>query len=383
MSKNLLIQTFGCQMNKLDSELITGSFLDAGYKMVDSEAKADVILVNTCSVRAHAEERVYSRVANLKALKTKKPGLVIGIIGCMAQKDKEGIFKRLPHVSLVCGPHRYKSITKQVDKLISQKVDKSVCADKEGLIKGEEYTHSVYISDERHAYVQVMRGCDNFCSYCIVPYVRGKEISRPPEEIIDEVRSLLKRGVKEITLLGQNVTSYGKSFDKKVNLSYLLRDLQRSTLKVYTERSECAPRYTLSFITSHPSDITDELLETMASLPQVKKELHMPAQSGSDRILKMMRRGYTALEYLEIVRKAKELMPDIKIISDFIVGFPTETDEDFQATVSLVKEAGFSKIYVFKYSPRSGTAAAKLADDVTMEVKKSRNNQLLNEFKIT
>lgn len=364
-------------MNKLDSELISGSFIDAGYKLVDSEAKADVILVNTCSVREHAEERVYSRMMNLKPLKAKKPGLVIGIIGCMAQKDKAGIFKRLPHVSLVCGPHRYKSITKQVDKLISQKVDKAVCVDKEGLIKGEGYEHSSFLADKDRAYVQVMRGCDNFCSYCIVPYVRGREISRPPEEIIDEVSSLLEKGVKEITLLGQSVTGYGKSLDKKVNLSYLLKEL----VKVIPRYTLNAPCSTLSFITSHPSDITDELLATMKEFPEIKKELHMPAQSGSDRILKMMRRGYTAREYLEIVRKAKELMPDIKIVSDFIVGFPTETDADFRDTVSLVKQAGFSKIYVFKYSPRSGTKASKLPDDVPMEIKKYRNNRLLEEFK--
>ncbi len=385
--KNVLIQTFGCQMNKLDSELISGSFIDAGYKLVDSEAKADVILVNTCSVREHAEERVYSRMMNLKPLKAKKPGLVIGIIGCMAQKDKEGIFKRLPHVSLVCGPHRYKSIVKEVDKLRSKDIVKSVSVDKEGLVKGESYEHSTFLADKNHAFVQVMRGCDNFCSYCIVPYVRGKEISRPPEDIIAEVSSLLDRGVKEITLLGQSVTGYGKSLDKKVNLSYLLRELQRSTLH--------APRYTLSFITSHPSDITGELLATMKEFPEIKRELHMPAQSGSDRILKMMRRRYTRAEYLDIVRKAKALMPDpperlasssragIRIVSDFIVGFPTETDADFQDTVSLVKEAGFYKVFIFKYSPRSGTRAAKLTDDVPMETKKKRNNYLLDAFKKT
>src|SRR3989339_224970 len=380
--KNVLIQTFGCQMNKLDSELISGSFLDAGYKLVDSEAKADVILVNTCSVRKHAEERVYSRMMNLKPLKAKKPGLVIGIIGCMAQKDKEGIFKRLPHVSLVCGPHRYKSIVKLVERLsarsgsafggISKNVDKVMCADKEGLVTGESYEHSIFLADKDRAYVQVMRGCDNFCSYCIVPYVRGKEISRPPEDIIDEVSSLLDRGVKEITLLGQSVTSYGKSLKSKENLSSLLK-------KIVLRHSSLV----ISFITSHPSDITDELLETMVSLPRVKRELHMPAQSGSDRILKMMRRRYTRAEYLDIVRKARGLMPDIRIVSDFIVGFPTETDADFQDTVSLVKEAKFYKVFIFKYSPRSGTKAAKMADDVPMETKKYRNNRLLEEFKKT
>jgi tRNA-2-methylthio-N6-dimethylallyladenosine synthase len=207
-----------------------------------------------------------------------------------------------------------------------------------------------------------------------VPYVRGKEISRTPEEIIKEVCSLLDKGVSEFTLLGQNVTSYGSG---KTNLASLLKEL----VKIFQRYTLNASRSTLSFITSHPSNITDELLETMKELPEIKREIHMPAQSGSDRILKMMNRGYTRKEYLEIVRRAKELMPDIKIVSDFIVGFPTETEQDFQDTVSLVKEAGFSKIYVFKYSPRSGTKASKLPDDVPMETKKYRNNCLLNEFK--
>jgi tRNA-2-methylthio-N6-dimethylallyladenosine synthase len=373
---NVFLQTFGCQMNKLDSELIAGALLNAGYKLVDSEAKADVILVNTCSVREHAEERVYSRVANLKPLKAKKPGLIIGIIGCMAQKDKEQIFKRLPHVSLVCGPHRYKSIVTQIDKLRAKNADRVICSDEAGLIKSEEYEHSNYIADKNHAYVQVMRGCDNFCSYCIVPYVRGKEISRTPAEIIKEVSSLLDKGVREITLLGQNVTSYRSG---KTTLASLLKELT----KIF-RNSQFAIRHSqflLSFVTSHPRDITNELLETMVELPEVKREIHMPVQSGSDRILKMMNRGYTRAEYLSIVRQAKALMPDIKIVSDFIVGFPTETDDDFQDTVSLVKEAGFSKIYVFKYSPRSNTKASKLPDDVPMETKKYRNNCLLEEFK--
>jgi tRNA-2-methylthio-N6-dimethylallyladenosine synthase len=375
-NNKVFIQTFGCQMNKLDSELIAGALLNAGYKLVDSEAKADVILVNTCSVREHAEERVYSRVANLKPLKAKKPGLVIGIIGCMAQKDKEQIFKRLPHVSLVCGPHRYKSIVNQIDKLRAKNADRVVCSDEAGLIKSEEYDHSSFIADKNHAYVQVMRGCDNFCSYCIVPYVRGKEISRTPAEIIKEVSSLLDKGVREITLLGQNVTSYRSN---KTNLASLLKELTQ-VIKIY-KLAISNQQSVLSFVTSHPRDITDELLETMAKLPEVKQEIHMPAQSGSDRILKMMNRGYTRAEYLSIVRRAKTLMPDIKIVSDFIVGFPTETEDDFQNTVSLVKEAGFSKIYVFKYSPRSGTKASKLPDDVPMEIKKERNNCLLEEFK--
>jgi tRNA-2-methylthio-N6-dimethylallyladenosine synthase len=375
-NKKVFIQTFGCQMNKLDSELITGALLQAGYQIAESESEANIILVNTCSVREHAEERVYSRVANLKPLKAKKPGLVIGIIGCMAQKDKEQIFKRLPHVSLVCGPHRYKSIVNQIDKLLNKNAVRVVCSDEAGLIKSEEYEHSSFIADKNHAYVQVMRGCDNFCSYCIVPYVRGKEISRTPEEIIKEVSSLLDKGVREITLLGQNVTSYRSG---KTTLASLLKELVKVIRNSHSTLH--TPHSALSFITSHPRDITDELLETMVKLPEVKREIHMPAQSGSDRILKMMNRGYTRKEYLAIVRKAKTLMPDIKIVSDFIVGFPTETDEDFQDTVSLVKEAGFSKIYVFKYSPRSGTKASKLPDDVLIETKKYRNNYLLDEFK--
>jgi tRNA-2-methylthio-N6-dimethylallyladenosine synthase len=380
-AKSVFIQTFGCQMNKLDSEIITGSLLSVGYQPAQSESDADVILVNTCSVRKHAEERVYSRVSNLKHLKKKKPNLIIGIIGCMAQKDKERLFERLPHISLVCGPHRYKSIVGLIERIITNGSDRIVCADEEGLLKTEKYSHETYLADNKSAYVQIMRGCDNFCSYCIVPYVRGREISRQPEEIIPEVSSLLDKGVKEITLLGQNVTSYGKSLGDKVTLSSLLKELGRVQKVQGFKKFKGSKGLVISFFTSHPANVTDELLETMAALPEVKKTLHMPAQSGSNRILKMMNRGYTRKEYLEIVHKAKELMPDIKIVSDFIVGFPTETDEDFQDTVSLVKEARFSKIYVFKYSPRKGTSAEKLSDDVPMETKKYRNNCLLEKFK--
>ncbi|MBI4712904.1 MAG: tRNA (N6-isopentenyl adenosine(37)-C2)-methylthiotransferase MiaB [Planctomycetes bacterium] len=356
--RKVFIQTFGCQMNKLDSELIAGSLLEHHYKLVDTEKDADVILLNTCSVRQHAEERVYSRLSSYKKLKQTKPHLILGLIGCMAQKDKAKAVERIPHLDIVCGPHRYQTIVSLIEQARKSK-SPAICTDEKGLVEGEEFNRSA-VDGNTHTYIQVMRGCNNFCSYCIVPYVRGKEISRPPQEIINEIVTLVSQGVKEITLLGQNVTAY------KPNLSSLLKKL-----------SEIEALSSIGFLTCHPSFVDDELLETMRALPKIKRELQMPAQSGSDRILKAMNRKYTARQYLDIIAKAYHLLPDVRIISDFIVGFPGETEENFQKTVNLIKEAKFYKIYVFKYSSRPGTAAEKLQDDVPPAIKSKRNNYLL------
>ncbi|MFH1226667.1 MAG: tRNA (N6-isopentenyl adenosine(37)-C2)-methylthiotransferase MiaB [Planctomycetota bacterium] len=375
------IQTFGCQMNKLDSELIANVLVEKGYKLADSEESADIILLNACSVRAHAEERVYNRLSLLSRLKKSKPNLILGLVGCMAQKDKELAFKRLPQLNLVCGPHRYKTLVNLINEAQTKKKHIN-CTDQAGLLSDEnpERTNQA-VPPDKHSYIQAMRGCDNYCSYCIVPYVRGKEVSRPIRDIVTETNSLVSRGINAITLLGQNITAYGvkrnpagwrdghnmTSGKSQISLSILLRELHSIDNLNH-----------IGFITGHPAFVTVQLLETMATLPKIRRELHMPAQSGSDRILKLMNRGYTAQEYLNITKEAHRLMPDIKIISDFIVGFPAETDDDFSATVDLVKTAEFSKIFVFKYSSRPGTAAAKMPDDVPLSVKKERNNILLD-----
>lgn len=364
MKKSVFLTTFGCQMNKADSELSLGLLLERGYQLAGDEATADVVLFNTCSVRQRAEDRVYSRLAQLKARKTQRPGLVIGVLGCVAQKEGEEIFRRYPHVDMVCGTRMFDKLPELLERL------------------GSNGGHLLAISDEKvlsyprrrpprenpyQAYITVMRGCDNYCSYCIVPHVRGPEISRTVEEIVEEAQSLVNEGCKEITLLGQNINTYGKTLGKGDNLATLLRAVSK------VEGLE-----RIRFVTSHPKDMTKEVLEAMAKLPRVCKHLHMPAQSGSDRILEGMERGHTARHYLELIRLARKLVPDIAIVSDFIVGFPGETEEDFEDTVRLMETARFQNSYVFKYSPRPATKAAELPDNVPVELKKERNQRLLD-----
>jgi tRNA-2-methylthio-N6-dimethylallyladenosine synthase len=360
------INTFGCQMNKLDSELIAGELLRQGYQAASSEAEADIILFNTCSVRQHAEEKVYSRLSALKPRKQASPDLIIGLVGCMAQKDKDSALKRVPFLDIVCGPHRYQRIPGLI-KEIETKRQSLICADEEGLINDGRYQRNPALRPNKfQAYVNVIRGCDNFCSYCVVPYVRGREISLSIKEIVDEAKQLVDDGCKEITLLGQNVTSYGRSLGKDITLVSLLTELDKiPNLK------------RLRFITSHPAFVTDELFRAMRDLPRVCSYLHMPAQSGSNKIIRAMNRNYTAENYLALITRAREIVPEVEIASDFIVGFPGETEEDFRSTADLIKEARFLNCFVFKYSPRPGTRAAELSDDIPTETKRERNNLLL------
>lgn len=365
--KSIFLTTFGCQMNKADSELSLGLLLEKGYRMAEDEANADVILFNTCSVRQRAEDRVYSRLAQLKARKSKRPDLVIGVLGCMAQKEGEEIFRRYPHVDMVCGTRMFDKLPELLDRLESNGIHLLAISDEKVLSYPRRRPPR---ENPYQAYITVMRGCDNYCSYCIVPYVRGPEISRPVEEIVEEAESLAREGCKEVTLLGQNINTYGKTLEKDTNLASLLRAVSK------VEGLE-----RIRFVTSHPKDMTREVLEAMASASggtKVCKHLHMPAQSGSDRILERMERGHTAKHYLNLVSLARRLMPDIAIASDFIVGFPGETEEDFEDTVRLMEAVRFQNSYIFKYSPRPGTRAAELPDDVPMEVKKERNQRLLD-----
>ena len=358
------IKTFGCQMNKLDSELSIGSLVKSGYVLVDDEGDADVILLNTCSVRDKAEHKVYSQLGSLREQKEKNPELILGVLGCMAQNDGDKIFKRMPHVNLVCGTRMFSKLPELIEG-INGSNKRILAIDEDGEVS---FDRLVTQRQNRHnAFVSIMRGCDNYCSYCIVPYVRGSEFSRPVTDIIDEVKSLADDGCKEVTLLGQNVNSYGKGLDGKVTLATLLREL---------DPIEGIER--IRFVTSHPKDMTKEILEAVGKLPRVCEYLHMPAQSGSDRILKKMRRQYTSAYYRELVDMAKSLAPDIKIASDFIVGFPGETEEDFEDTVNLMKDVRYQNCFIFKYSPRTGTAATEFPDDVGEETKKRRNHILLD-----
>ena len=362
--KKVFIKTFGCQMNKLDTELSSGLLINSGYQIVDDINSAGVILFNTCSVRGHAEEKVYSHIGALKARKLKEPGLIIGVLGCMAQKDGKGIFNRAPYVSLVCGTRMLHKLPDFLN-LISENKKQIIANDKDQFFS---IPRTVNHKNRLQEYVSIMRGCDNYCSYCIVPYVRGNEISRDITSIENEVKILVKNGCKEVTLLGQNVNSYGKNLNNGENLAMLLETI-----------SSIDKLERIKFITSHPKDMSTELLKAIKNNHKVCKYLHLPAQSGSDKILQKMNRKYTSIYYRKMIDSAREIIPDISISSDFIVGFPGESDNDFEETVRLISDVRFSNCFVFKYSSRKGTAAAlKLKDDIAENVKKERNNILLN-----
>jgi tRNA-2-methylthio-N6-dimethylallyladenosine synthase len=374
----IFLQTFGCQMNKLDSAIVESSLKGAGYQFVDNAKDADVVLINTCSVREHAEQRVLSHLGHLKHIKKSRPDLVVAVIGCMAQRLggdllKDGV------VDIVCGPGQIPQIPHLLTDAIEEKEKRLAVTEKirQGLDKDQaealdDFECAYDAGDEQlpgQAYVSAMRGCDKFCSYCVVPYVRGPEVSRAPALIIEQVKRLASDGVKQVTLLGQRINAYEyKAGDK----TYCLADL-------LTMISDIAGIVWIKFVTSYPSaKYFDRLLDTMANLPKVCKYLHIPAQSGSDKILKAMNRGYTCAEYLELIERAKQIVPAIAIAGDFIVGFPGETDDDFQQTVDLVKKARYKNCFIFKYSPRPGTTADKrLADTISIEVKKQRNYKLL------
>ena len=335
-----------------------------GYKLTEDRKNADVFLINTCSVRKHAEDKVYSMLGELRKLKKNKHDSVVGVMGCMAQKDKNGIFKRSPNVDFVCGTHNFHKIGEIVKSVIKQKTE----------INLTDMDKQVFVSptlssrgNKTSAWVSIMRGCDNFCSYCIVPYVRGREVSRSSGDIIQEVKELACAGYKEITLLGQNVNSYGKGLNENVNFSDLLEQVHRI---------EGIER--IQFVTSHPKDISLKLIDAIANLEKVSRYLHFPLQSGSDKILRLMNRGYTLSHYIEIVNRLRDRMPDIRLGTDIIVGFPGEDEEDFDQTYQAMKDIEFDHAYMFKYSPREGTSAFKLKDNVPQQIKKDRLNKIIN-----
>lgn len=359
------IHTFGCQMNKLDSELVAEALRDAGHELVRDEADAEAILFNTCSVRDHAEERVLQRLRQLRARKEAEPGLLLGVLGCQAQREGAALLKTLPFLDLVCGTRQFPRIAVCLEeaRLAPVIAVEEEVPDAPGILA----PHPRTLHRGIQGYVSVMRGCDNHCAYCIVPYVRGGEESRPADAIIAEARALVDKGAREITLLGQNVDAYGKK--SGTSLAALLRRLH----------AEVPGAVRIRFVTSHPRDVTRELVETMAQLPRVCNHLHMPAQSGSTRILEAMRRGYTRQMYDERLAMIRECAPGTLLTSDFIVGFPGETEADFEETLDLVQRARFQTSFVFRYSPRPGTLAARtLPDDVPLAEKKRRNQILLD-----
>ncbi len=373
----VFLQTYGCQMNKLDTALVSSALEKAGFTITTKVKEANIVLINTCSVREHAEQRVLSHLGHLKHLKQSKPDLLIGVIGCMAQRLGD---KLLEHeaVNIVCGPTQIP----QIADLLKQALEKNQkrLAVTEKIRKSSEDQNQILESFESaygiesrqipsQAFVRVMRGCNNFCAYCIVPYVRGPEICRPPELIIEQIKKLADQGIKQVTLLGQTVNSYKY---KKNGRTWSLADLLNAA-------SDINGIEWLRFVTSYPSEeFFDDIMKVMADSPKVCNHLHMPAQSGSDNILHAMNRHYTAAWYLELLERARAAVPGIAIAGDFIVGFPGETDDDFQATVDLLNKALYRNCFIFKYSPRPGTTADKrLRDTVPAEVKQKRIAGLL------
>jgi tRNA-2-methylthio-N6-dimethylallyladenosine synthase len=379
MSQKLYIETVGCQMNVLDSELVVGSLRRQGYELTPDLAKADVILFNTCSVRQHAEDKIYSALGRLRSHKNRHPGAIIGVLGCMAQKDQELVRRRAPHVDIVCGTGQLARLPELIQQVRQTGRPQLALS----LDRKEASRHDVERSFESYdplrdpsmrpnrfqAYVRIMIGCDKFCTYCIVPQVRGPEQSRHPDLIAAEVRQLAGEGCKEITLLGQTVNSY----------KYDLGDGRRFRLSDLLDKIHDTPGIErIKFITNFPRDMSDDLLNAVRDLPKVCPYLHVPVQSGCNEVLKRMKRLYTVEYYREMLARCRERVPGISVSSDFIVGFSGESVQSFQRSCDLVAESGFKNSYIFKYSPRPGTKGHELyPDDVPEEVKKRRNNDLL------
>src|SRR2546421_7782890 len=394
MPRKLYMETFGCQMNVLDSELVLSQLRAHGYQQVDERDEADVVLYNTCSVREHAEQKVWSRLGELRASKKENPNLIIGVIGCMAEREGKSIFARYPHVDILCGPGELDKLPAMVHNavLTSSKIEdgrskienkrqialmgatsrrSSTLNAAEDHLELLDLSRSVSPTDDiSQAYVRITRGCNKFCTYCVVPYTRGPEVHRPPQNIIDEVKMLTEHGAREVTLLGQTVNHYAyvHTNGRTTSFAELLYQVHEAVPNL--------PR--LRFVTSFPRDFTNQALQAMRDCKRICRYLHVPAQSASDRILKLMNRGYTAQAYRDFIDRAREMMPDISIASDFIVGFPTEMEEDHRATLDLIRYCGFKNSFIFKYSPRPGTVAIdRFEDDVDEETKRRRNNEML------
>ncbi|QDT64490.1 tRNA (N6-isopentenyl adenosine(37)-C2)-methylthiotransferase MiaB [Calycomorphotria hydatis] len=375
----LYIETVGCQMNVLDSELVVGALKKQGYELTGEIDDADTILFNTCSVREHAEHKIYSQLGRLKYAKRNRPQLVIGVFGCMAQKDQNVIFQRAPHVDLIAGTGQLAEIPKLIGKARDTRRKQRALSlgRKEGnrkVVAGSFESYDPLREPQMRpspwqAYVRIMIGCDKFCTYCVVPMTRGPEQGRAPSQIQSEVRVLAGQGVKEITLLGQTVNSYKFEEDGKL---YRLADLLH--LIHDTEGIE-----RIRFITNYPRDMGNDLLEAIRDLPKCMHYLHVPLQAGCNDVLKSMKRGYTVEQYREMMQRINEIVPGCSVSSDFIVGHPGESEESFQKSMDSVREHRFKNSFIFKYSPRPGTKAFDLLkDDVPEDVKKRRNNELLD-----
>ena len=363
--KNFYLETFGCQMNVVDSEQIVDLLQGIGYVQVGSAEEADLVLLNTCSVRDKAERKVYGHLGRFKPVKDQRPELIIGVGGCVAQQEGERMLEKVPYLDLVFGTHNIHKLPQMVEQVEAKRQRSSATE----FLDRDTRLHLFPERTRKESvtrFVTVMQGCDNFCSYCIVPHVRGREISRPSSDILAEITALVAQGVKEVTLLGQNVNSYGINDPDEVSFAELLR---RVAAIAGLER--------LRFATSHPKDLTPELIACFGELNKLCRHIHLPVQCGSDWILQLMNRGYTAADYLAKVEQLRAVCPDIRLTTDIIVGFPRETEADFQQTLDLVKAVGYVDAFTFLYSPRIETAAAKMPDIVSGAEKQDRFDRLV------
>lgn len=359
----VFLEDMGCQMNRLDSELVLGKLKREGFERVAQPADADVVLYYTCSVREHAEDKVYGRLGALKRMKAERPGMVIGIMGCMAQNHKELIFERAPHVDLVVGTSRFEDVADLLEEV--KHGERVMALDRKDL----EFDRDISVRPRRdQAFITAMRGCNKFCTFCIVPYTQGRERSRPMDELVDEAKQLADDGVVEVTLLGQRIDTYGLDLSDGSTLGKLLGRLHE----------EVPGLLRIGYITSHPNHMTDELARAVADHPRVSRYLHLPVQSGSDRVLAAMNRGYTVDEYRRAVDIMRNRIDDLSMATDWIVGFPGETEEDFAKSEALQREMDFQGSFIFKYSPRAGTRAFDQGDPIPREEKARRNQVLLS-----
>lgn len=356
----VFIETYGCQMNLADTEIVMGILQKNGYGLAKDTNEADIILLNTCSIRENAEQRIYGRLGNLKTIKENKPGLILGVLGCMAERLKKDLIEEKKIVDLVVGPDEYRRIPEFIDTVYSGAKGIGV-----RLSRTETYDDILpFREDGLLAWLSVMRGCDKFCSFCVVPFTRGRERSRSLNSITDELSKLSGRGFKEVTLLGQNVNSY--------------RDSEFDFADLLAASAVVDPSMRIRFTTSHPQDLSDKLLYTIAEHPNICSYIHLPVQSGSDRILQLMNRTYTIEHYLGLIEKAKIIIPDVSFSTDIISGFPTETIEDHLATIDIMQQVRYDGAYMFKYSPREGTKSFKMEDDVPEEVKSKRLQEIID-----
>ncbi len=360
------IKTYGCQMNVHESEKLAGMLISLGYTETDKMENADIIVFNTCCIRDGCEQKVFGNLGNIKKLKKEKPNLITAICGCLTQAEgrKDIIKKRFPYINIVFGTHNLNEFKNYIIQFNTTHKNVYEVWDKE---KAIDENVEMFRTSDNNAWVNIMYGCNNFCSYCIVPYVRGRERSRNPKEIIDEVKGLINQGYNYITLLGQNVNSYGHDLnDPNITFANLLKKL-----------AELDGEFKIRFMTSHPKDLTEDVIDTIAKHKKLAKYIHLPVQSGSDRILKLMNRNYTIERYMGLIKSIREKMPTCYISTDIIVGFPNETEEDFMETYNLINSVRYDGVFAFMFSPRTGTVAEKMDNQIPENIKNERVNRLL------